>query len=698
MCTACVTAACKRQEPIEGRPAAPSLAPLAAKPEPAGQNEPDAGAFKVRVDTFADVRVLRLRVPGFDKLSLQQKQLLYYLQEASLSGRDITYDQKYEHNLAIKRTLEAIVLHYPGDRTQPAYEALLEYTKRVWFSNGIHHHYSTKKFLPEGVTAQEFAGFVRALTPAQLPLSAGETPTQLLQKLTPAIFDPTVAPKAVDKDPKRDAVRDSANHFYVGLTQDEVLRFTKQQAKNDSHTPTSHGLNSQLIKRDNGTIEERVWKVGGMYGAALAECVRWLEKALEVTESDAQHAALERLIEYYRTGDLRAWDAYSIAWVGDTASKIDLIHGFIETYGDPLDLRATFEALVQLEDEEATKRIRALSREAQWFEDNSTIPDAYKKKSVVGVSARVIQAVLGAGDTAPAMPSGVNLPNANWIREKYGSKSVTLGNVLTALEAETRDNGLLEEFAASTREIARAKQYGGLAQALMVDMHEVIGHASGQLAPNVGPASDTLQSYAGTLEEARADLVALYYLLDPKLVDLKLVPSLEVGRTAYDAYIRTALLVQLARVPPGEHLEEAHMRDRQLIGRWAFSEGQSDQVIERVERGGKTYFAVRDYVKLRKLFGRLLREIQRIKSEGDLEAARNLVESFGVEIDPALHKEVRARYDVLKLAPYAGFVQPRISEVRVEGRVSDVTIEYPDDFVAQQLDYAARYSFLPTYN
>ncbi|MDB4976070.1 MAG: dihydrofolate reductase [Myxococcaceae bacterium] len=657
-----------------------------------------AEAFKVRVDTFADVRVLRFRVPGFDKLSLQQKTLLYYLQEAALSGRDITYDQKYEHNLAIRRTLEAILTHYKGDRAAPAFVALLDYAKRVWFSNGIHHHYSTKKFLPEGLTKADFAGFVHALSPAQLPLSPGETPERLLQKLTPAMFDPKVAAKAVDKDAKHDGARDSANHFYVNLSQDEVLRYTKQLGKPDDPTPPSYGLNSQLLKRDNGSIEERVWKVGGMYGAALSECVRWLEKALTVTETPAQHEALERLIAFYRTGELSAWDAYSIAWVGDTGSKIDLIHGFIETYGDALDLRATYEALVQLEDEDATKRIRTISKEAQWFEDNSTIPEPYKKKNVVGVSARVIQAVLGAGDTAPAMPSGVNLPNANWIRQKHGSKSVTLGNVLAAYEAESRDSGVLEEFAASTREIARAKQFGGLAQALMVDMHEVIGHASGQLAPNVGPASDTLQGYAGTLEEARADLVALYYMLDPKLVELKLVPSLEVGRAAYDAFIRASLIVQLARVPLGERLEEAHMRNRALIAKWSLAEGQNDQVIERIERGGKTYYAVRDYVKLRKLFGRLLNEIQRIKSEGDLEDARKLVEGYGVEIDPALHKEVRARYEVLKLAPYSGFMQPRLTPVTTDGQISDVTIEYPDDFAAQMLDYAARYSFLPTYN
>jgi len=710
VCTLLLCAACKKREPSSGRLPPPLLKPISGEQAKGSAAAGKAGTaaeleqagpaddFKVRVDSFADVRILRYRVAGFDKLTLQQKQLLYYLQEASLSGRDITYDQKYEHNLAIRRTLEAILQHHPGQHSEPAYQAVLAYAKRVWFSNGVHHHYSSKKFVPEGLTPADFATLVRGIEPSKLPLAQGETAERLVQKLTPAIFDPKVAEKAVNKDPKSDPVRDSANHFYVNLGKDEVLRYTRQLARADDPTPISYGLNSQLIKRDNGSIEERAWKVGGMYGAALAECVRWLEKAVEVAETDAQRAALTRLVDYYRTGDLHAWDAYSIAWVADTQSKIDLIHGFIETYGDALDLRATYEALVQLEDEESTKRIRALSQQAQWFEDNSPIPPAYKKKNVVGISARVIQAVLGVGDTGPAMPSGVNLPNANWIRQKYGSKSVTLGNVMAAYDAESRDSGVLEEFAASTREIARAKSYGALAQALLVDMHEVIGHASGQLAPSVGPANETLQAYAGTLEEGRADLVALYYLLDPKLVELKVVPSLEVGRAAYDSYIRGALLVQMARVPPGEQLEEAHMRNRQLIAKWVRAEGEKDQVVERLDRGGKTYFAVRDYVKLRKLFGRLLNEIQRIKSEGDFAAAKKLVETFAVELDPALHKEVRARYEVLKLAPYAGFMQPRLRLVTNGDQVSDVTIEYPDDFAAQHLDYAQRYSFLPTYN
>jgi dipeptidyl-peptidase-3 len=688
-------AGCKRPTPNEGRLPPPILKPI----DPAAGEAKLEPAFKVRVESFSDLRILRYRIAGFDALTLPQKQLLYYLQEASLSGRDITYDQKYEHNLAVRRTLEAVVNHYRGDRATPAFAALLAYTKRVWFSNGIHHHYSTRKFVPDGLSSGDFAGFVRALKPSELPLAPGETVDKLIQKLTPVIFDPKVAPKGVEKDADKDPVRDSANHFYVNLDKDEALRAIKQSSNRENDkTPPSYGLNSQLVKRDSGAIEERVWRVGGMYGAALAECVKWLQRALTVAETPAQKTALERLIEFYQTGDLRSWDAYSVAWVGATEGKIDLIHGFIETYGDALDLRATYEALVQLEDEEATKRIAALSKEAQWFEDHAPFPEPYKKKSVVGISARVIQAVVGAGDVSPPMPSGINLPNSSWIRAKYGSKSVTLGNVLAAYDEESRDNGVLEEFAASTREIARAKQFGGRATALLVDLHEVIGHASGQLAPNVGSANETLQGYAGALEEGRADLVALYYLLDPKLVELRVMPSLEVGRAAYDAYIRTGLLTQLARVPLGEQLEEAHMRNRAFIARWVLAQGSDEQVIERIERTGKTYYAVRDYVKLRKLFGRLLHEVQRIKSEGDLEAARKLVEDYGVKIDPALHKEIRARYEVLNVAPYAGFIQPRLTAVTKGDEIVDVTVEYPEDFAAQQLDYAARYSFLPTYN
>ncbi|HEX2675679.1 MAG TPA: hypothetical protein VHM19_03550, partial [Polyangiales bacterium] len=525
-----------------------------------------------------------------------------------------------------------------------------------------------------------------------------ESVEQLIAKLTPVIFDPNVLPKTVNRDANADAAKDSANHFYVGLTRDDVTSYMKQHTDPNDATPVSYGANSQLRKKADGSIEERIWYVGGMYGPALAECVKWLEKAVTVAEDDAQRDALQRLITFYRTGSLEDWDRYSIAWVADTASKIDLIHGFIESYDDALDMRATYEAMVQIEDDVATTRIRTLSQNAQWFEVQSPIGEAYKKKNVVGVSARVIQAVLGVGGSGPAMPSGVNLPNSSWVRQVHGSKSVTLGNIMASYDAASRDNGVLEEFAAGPREVERAKINGSISQALVVDMHEVIGHASGQLAPKVAEASETLKQYAGTLEEGRADLVALYYILDPKLVELKLMPSLEVGRAAYDQYIRNSLLVQLSRVPLGENVEESHMRNRLLIARWALEHGAGEGVIEKLERNGKTYFAVRDYVKLRKLFGELLKEIQRIKSEGDFESARDLVEGYGVKIDPILHKEVRDRYAQLNVPPYSGFIQPQLVPVLHGDEIIDVKIEYPEDFSAQELGYAARYSLLPTYN
>lgn len=664
---------------------------------PAGAPRNSEPPFVYSVESFADLRVLRYRVPGFEGLNLRQKTLLYYLQEAALSGRDIIYDQKYEHNLAVRRTLEAVVTS-AGDRTSPDYRALLTYLKRVWFSNGIHHHYSSKKLVPEGLSPEAFASLVRQADPKKLPLAPGEDVEKLIEKLTPVLFDPELAPQGVAKDGAQDPVADSANHFYVNLTRGQVTSFTKALLSQNDPNPVSYGLNSQLVGRKDGSIEERVWRVGGMYGSALSECVRWLEKALPLAENEAQSEALRRLVAFYRSGSLKDFDRYNIAWVKDTESAVDLIHGFIETYGDPMNLRGSYESLVQLVDAAATRRIRALSSEAAWFEQHSPIADAFKKENVVGVNARVIEAVVAAGDSAPAMPSGVNLPNANWIRQEHGSKSITLGNVLEAYEAASRDNGVLEEFAAGAREVSRARKHGALAQALLVDMHEVIGHASGKLREGVQDVALTLGHYASTLEEARADLVALYYLLDGKLLQLKLVPSYEVGRAAYDAFVRGALLIQLARVEPGAQLEEAHMRNRQLIASWALKEGSDAGVIERIERGGKTYFEIRDYVRLRKLFGRLLAEIQRIKSEGDFESARDLVESYGVRVDPDLHREVLERYRALNVAPYAGFIQPELTPVLRDDEIVDVRIEYPTDFAAQQLRYSARYSFLPTYN
>jgi dipeptidyl-peptidase-3 len=685
----------ERREPTrEGGVPSPTLAPLEAP-------------FVYSTESVADVRILRYRVRGFDALSLRQKTLLYYLQEAALSGRDITYDQKYEHNLAVRRTLEAIVVAAGGgEQTKDSadYKALLGYLKRVWLSNGVHHHASSRKFVPEGLSPEAFAGFVKKLDPKAVPRLSEESVDDFIARITPIIFDPSIAAIGVNKDEARDPVADSANHFYVNLNRERVAQYTRNAAQAEAATrsratrggPISVGLNSQLVAKKDGSIEERVWRTSGMYGPALEECVRWLEKAQAIAENPAQATALAKLISFYRTGDLGDFDAYSIAWVEDRASTIDLIHGFIEVYGDAMGLRGTYEALVELVDADATKRIKALSEHAAWFEQSAPIDATFKKEQVVGIEARVVEVVLGAGDTAPVMPTGVNLPNATWIREQHGSKSVTLGNLLSAYQAEGRDNGVLEEFAADKREAERARSYGALAHALMVDMHEVLGHASGKLAEGVADVAVTLRHYGSTLEEARADLFALYYMLDPKLIELKLVPSLEVGRASYDGFLRGAL-IQQARVPEGETIEEAHMRNRQLIVGWVMQHGAEDGVVERIVRGEKTYFVVRDYPKLRKLFGRLLAEIQRIKSQGDLAAARDLVETYGVKLEPELHREIRARYAALNVPPYAGFLQPELKLITKADQIVDVQIEYPTDFASQQLRYSAKYSFLSAY-
>ena len=644
-------------------------------------------------ESFADVRILRYRVHGFDALSLRQKTLLYYLQEAALSGRDITYDQKYEHNLTIRRTLEAIVVQ-ESDKQSADYKALLTYLKRIWLSNGIHHHASSRKLLPEGLSPEAFARFVKKLDPKAVPRLPSESVDAFLARITPIMFDATIAPIGVNKDSAHDPVEGSANHFYVNLNKERVTQHTQAQA--GSRTPVSFGLNSQLVGKKDGSIEERVWRTSGMYGAALEECVRWLEKAQASAENAPQAEALAKLIAFYRSGDLADFDAYSIAWVKDRASTIDVIHGFIETYGDAMGLRGTYEALIELVDVEATKRMKALSQNAAWFEANAPIDAAFKKSEVVGIEARVVEAVLGAGDTAPVMPTGVNLPNSPWIREQHGSKSVTIGNLLSAYQAEGRDNGVLEEFSADRREVERARSYGPVAQALLVDMHEVLGHASGKLAEGVADVAVTLRHYGSTLEEARADLFALYYMLDPKLIELKLVPSLEVGRASYDGFFRSAL-IQQARVPEGESLEEAHMRNHQLIAAWVLQHGATEGVVERIVRGEKTYLVVRDYPKLRKLFGRLLAEIQRIKSQGDFAAARALVETYGVKLEPALHREIRTRYAALRVPPYVGFLQPELKPVTKADQIVDVRIEYPTDFASQHLRYSAKYSFLPAY-
>ncbi len=661
--------------------------------EAAGRPSSQGSEFRVEAERFADVRVLRYRVPKFEALDVRTKELLYYLYEAALCGRDIIYDQKYRFNLAIKRTLEQIVRRYGGDRNTAEFRALALYLKRVWFANGIHHHYAHDKLEP-GFSPAAFAAFVRQ-TPAEFPVRAGQSLDEFISELTRVLFDPAVDAKLVSKSADHDVLTSSAVNFYSGLTQREVAEFYSKQAVAGDETPVSLGLNSRLTKVD-GKLVEDVQRVGGRYTQAIERMVEWLEQAVAVAENDAQRTALTKLIAFYRSGSLKDWDDYNIAWLRDTESRVDLIHGFIEVYHDPLGMRGTFESVVSFRDPEATRRIGAIAGAAQWFEDHMPFLERHKKPNVLGITGKVITVVIEAGDAAPTTPIGINLPNADWLRREHGSKSVSLGNVVAAHNAVR--GGADRAFSFDAAEIERNERYGELAAALHIDLHEVIGHGSGQTEPGVGPLHETLKNYGSTLEEARADLVALYYAVDPKLIEIGVMPSVEVGHAAYDHYIRNALLQQLNRVEAGKDIEEDHMRNRQLIALWAYEHGRRDNVIERRTRDGKTFFVVNDYVRLRALFGELLRELQRIKSTGDYAAIRALVERYGVKVDEELRAEVHARYAALDIPAHTGFLGPRLVPVRDGAAIVDVRIEYPDDFAAQMFEYADRYSLLPTWN
>lgn len=652
--------------------------------------------FKYAVESFADLRVQRYYVPGFEELTPKQKELVYYLYQASLSGRDIIYDQNYKHNLYIRRSLETIVRTYNGDRTVPEFQQFMTYVKRVWFSNGIHHHYSNKKFLPE-FSKEYLQKLVAGSDEYEFPMQNSETLDDLLKNLNKYLYDPTVAPMKVNQADGVDLIKSSAVNFYGDVTQKEVEEFYKNIIDPNDPQPVSYGLNSKLVKEE-GKIFERYWRTGSMYAFALRKVVYWLEKAVTVAENEQQKKCFELLIEYYKTGDLKIWDEYNIEWVKDTSSVVEFTNGFIETYNDPLGFRATYESIVSIKDNEATKRIEAISRNAQWFEENSPIAKEHKKAKVKGISAKVITAVVEAGDAAPSTPIGINLPNANWIRKEHGSKSVNLGNIVHSYNKFAETSGVLQEFAYSNEEVELEKKYGTLVDDLHTDMHEVIGHASGQLNPGVAEPHQTLKNYYSTLEEARADLVALYFLYDKKLVDLGVMESIDAGKVAYNDYIRNGLLVQLARVQPGENIEEAHMRNRQLVAKWAYEMGKKENVIEKKVKDGKTYFVVNDYAKLKNLFGQLLNEIQRIKSEGDFNAGRNLVENYGVKVDQDIHKEVLERYKKLNIAPYAGFIQPKLVPVMEGKKIIDVKIEYPEDFTKQMLEYGKEFNLLTTYN
>ena len=651
--------------------------------------------FKYQTEQFADLAILRYQVPGFEELSLKEKELVYYLYEAALAGRDIYYDQNYKHNLFIRKTLNGVVRSYEGDRQTDEFKSFMVYAKRFWFSNGIHHHYANKKFTPE-FSPEYFTELLRNSDEKLLPIASNETLDNLLSKLIPLIFNPNIDAQKVNLTPGADLIKTSAVNFYEGTTQKEVENFYSTMVLKKDTTPVWHGLNSKLIK-EKGKLQEKVWKVGGMYSQAIEKIVYWLGKALRVAENDLQKNTLQKLIDYYKTGDLKTWDNYNILWVQDTTSRIDVVNGFIEVYDDPLGYKGSYEAIVSIKDLEATQRIDAISRQAQWFEDNSTLSDAYKKKNVVGISAKVITVVVELGDASPSTPIGINLPNSNWIRKIHGSKSVNLGNIVNSYNKAGSEE-VIKEFYFTEDEIQRAKEFGALADNLHTDLHEVIGHASGQIKPGVGTPKQTLKNYASVIEEARADLVALYYAIDQKLVDIGVMPSIEVGKAEYNKYIRNGLMLQLNRIELGEKIEQAHMRNRQLVSKWVYEKGKNENVIEKKLKDGKTYFVINDYQKLRQLFGILLRDIQKITSEGDFEAAKNLVETYGVKVDKELHKEVKERYARLNIAPYKGFINPVLKPIYNGDKIIDVKIEYPEDFVEQMLYYDENYSFLPIKN
>lgn len=655
----------------------------------------EADKFDYTVEQFADLQILRYRVPGFENLSLQQKELVYYLTEAALQGRDILFDQNGKYNLRIRRTLEAVYTGYKGDKNTPDFKAMEVYLKRVWFSNGIHHHYGSEKFVP-GFAPEFFKEAVLSVDASTLPLAEGQTAEQLCDELSPVIFDPTVMPKRVNQAAGEDLVLTSACNYYDGVTQKEAEDFYNAMKDPKDETPVSYGLNSRLVK-ENGKIQEKVWKVGGLYGQVIDKIVYWLKKAEGVAENPEQKAVIAELIKFYETGDLKTFDEYAILWVKDLNSLVDFVNGFTESYGDPLGMKASWESLVNFKDMEATHRTEIISGNAQWFEDHSPVDKLFKKDEVKGVSAKVITAAILAGDLYPATAIGINLPNSNWIRSHHGSKSVTIGNITDAYNKAAHGNGFNEEFVYSDTELQLIDKYADLTGELHTDLHECLGHGSGKLLPGVDP--DALKAYGSTIEEARADLFGLYYVADPKLVELGLTPNEDAYKAEYYTYLMNGLMTQLVRIEPGNDVEEAHMRNRQLIARWVFEKGAADKVVELVKKDGKTYVVVNDYGKLRTLFGELLSEIQRIKSTGDYQGAHDLVENYAVKVDPVLHAEVLERYKKLNLAPYKGFVNPKYEAVvDAAGKITDVKVTYDEGYAEQMLRYSKDYSNLPSIN
>lgn len=651
--------------------------------------------FEYKVDRFADIEILRYPVPDFNSLSLSQKELIYYLSQAALEGRDILWDQHNRYNLTIRRVCEGVYENFMGDKSSEEWKMFETYLKRIWMANGIHHHYSEDKILPE-FSRDYFVSIVKSVDPGRMPFRDGMAADETLNEILPVMFDPTIMPKRIDQTAGIDMVKASAVNFYEGVTQQEVEDFYQKMKKPNDETPLSYGLNSKLVKKE-GVISEQVWKLGGMYDKAIARIIGWLEKATAVAENEQQKRVIKKLIAYYQTGDLKTFDDYSIHWAEDTLSRVDFINGFIEDYTDPLGRKGTWEAMVNFKSLEASKRTEIISENAQWFEDHSPIDNRFKKEKVKGVSAKVITAAILGGDCYPATPIGINLPNADWIRRDHGSKSVTIDNITFAYDKAAEGNGFKEEFMWSDTERELTKKYGNLTGSLHTDLHECLGHGSGKLLPGV--SGDAMKAYGSPLEEARADLFALYYLADPKLVELELLPNNEAYKSEYYTYIMNGAITQLTRIQSGKDIEEAHMRNRALIAHWVIEKGNAEKVVEMQQRDGKSYIVVNDYNKLRNLFGQLLAEVQRIKSEGDYEAGKNLVETYGVKVNPTLHTEVLNRYKALNIAPYKGFVNPVYTPVTdKKGKITDITISYNEGYVDQQLRYSRQYSVLPLKN
>ena len=648
-------------------------------------------SFKYLADEFADIKVIRYQIPGWDSLTIEQKGYIYHLSEAAKSGRDIYWDQNFKYGLKIRKVLETIFEKYEGEKESEDYKNFVVYAKRVFFSNGIHHHYAEDKFVP-GCSIDFFK---------KLMVESGQE--GLTAEILPILFDPAIYPQRKNTTGKGDLLLESAVNFYDGVSKSEAEAFYAKMDDPKDTKPVSHGLNSRLVKKD-GKIYEDVYKVGGLYGAAIEKIISHLEKASQVAENDVQRNYIAKLIEYYKTGDLKTWDAYNIAWVQDTVSQVDFINGFVENYNDPMGMKATWESLVNFKDIEASKRTDIISKNAQWFEDNSPVNALYKKKEVKGVSAKVITVAQLGGDSYPVSPLGINLPNADWIRKDYGSKSVTIANIGDAYDkaAEESPKNMTGEFSWDEAEITLAKEYGSITNNLHTDLHECLGHGSGQLRE--GTSSNALKEFSSSLEESRADIFALYYIADPKLVELGIIPNADAYKAEYNSYIRNGLFTQFVRIDLGKTVNQAHMQGRKMIAEWCYengkgkitdkAEGASADVIEKRVRDGKTYFVINDYVKLRELFGTLLSELQRIKSEGDYAAGKNLILTYGVNIDPVLHKELKERYASLNLKPYGGFINPEIVPVEKDGKVIDYKVEYPADFLKQMLEYGKKYSFL----